>query len=87
MADCTNISVCSFFIVYGARDGNKTAVAGFVRLYCKGDKQDQCVRKVVSKALGGPHAVPANMLPTGLPISGTDDQSWSETVKKAANRR
>ncbi len=87
MTDCTHISVCSFFTVYGAREGSKTAVAGFVRLYCKGDRQDQCVRKAVSKAIGGPHNIPANMLPNGLPISGTDDQSWSDGVKKAANRK
>lgn len=83
MADCSNIGVCSFFIVYGSRTENRTAVAGFVRLYCKGERQDQCVRKVVSKALGGPHTVPANMLPNGLPMVGTTDRDWTDPVKNA----
>jgi hypothetical protein len=87
MADCQNMKVCSFFIAYGAKHENKTAVAGFVRLYCRGERQDQCVRKAVSKALGGPHTVPANMLPNGLPMTGTTDKDWSDDIKKAVRRK
>jgi hypothetical protein len=41
----------------------------------------------VNKSVGGPHAVPANMLPNGLPIAGTDDSGWSEVVKNASKRK
>ena len=54
---------------------------GFVRAYCKGDKQDECIRKKVSKALGGPHKVPVNMMPTGMPLFGTTRKDWPDEVK------
>jgi hypothetical protein len=82
MADCPNIPVCSFFLEYGDTSGLKAAVSGFVRIYCKGDLQDKCVRKAVSKALGGPHMVPPNVLPNGYPVTGTNDSAWSPHVKE-----
>ena len=82
MTNCPNIPACSFFLEYGDSEGHKAAVSGFVRLYCNGDLQDKCVRKAVSKALGGPHMVPPNILPSGYPVSGTDDSTWSPRVKE-----
>jgi len=82
MTDCPNMPVCSFFMVYGESIGHKAAVSGFVRIYCKGDLQEKCVRKAVSKAMGGPHMVPPNILPSGYPVSGTDDSAWSPRVKE-----
>ena len=81
MGDCANLEKYEFFRQYQANEDKKYALMGFVRAYCRGDKQDQCVRKKVSKALGGPQKVPVNMMPTGLPLFGTDKKDWSEEVK------
>jgi hypothetical protein len=78
MADCENLAYCSFF--KGASKEEK--YEGLIDMYCKGDKQDECVRKRVSKALGGPENVPSNMMPNGSPLLGTDDSTWSEDVTK-----
>lgn len=83
MADCENLASCAFFKEYESDEGKKTALQGFVNIYCKGDKQGDCVRKKVSKALGGPEHVPVNMMPNGLPLSGTSDADWPEEVKNA----
>ncbi len=77
MAECKNLDNCSFFEEYG----EETSLEGFINRYCKGDKKDQCIRKMVSEALGGPENVPANMMPNGYPISGTTDDDWSEDVE------
>jgi len=78
MADCENLAYCSFF-----KDASKEEkYKGLIDMYCKGDKQDECVRKRVSKALGGPENVPSNMMPNGSPLLGTDDSTWSEDVTK-----
>ena len=81
MSDCANLEKCEFFKQYQNDDDKKYALMGFVRSYCSGDKQDMCVRKKVSKALGGPNKVPLNMMPTGLPLFGTTKKDWSEEVK------
>lgn len=78
MADCENLAYCSFF--KGASKEEK--YKDLIDMYCKGDKQDECVRKRVSKALGGPENVPSNMMPNGSPLLGTDDSTWSEDVTK-----
>jgi len=62
------------------KEGNNLALKGFINLYCKGPKQDRCVRKKVSKELGSPGFVPPNMLPNGLPKPKTDISDWSEKV-------
>lgn len=81
MGDCVNLEKCEFFKQYQKDEDKKYALMGFVRSYWRGDKQDQCVRKKVSKALGVPQKVPVNMMPTGLPLFGTDKKDWSEEVK------
>jgi len=82
MDECHNMSKCSFFQAYANSDGHRAAVAGFVRIYCKGERQEDCIRKKVSKEIGGPEKVPANMLPNGVPLAGTDSSSWSEDIKR-----
>jgi hypothetical protein len=74
---------CSFFKTYGAAEDKSLAIAGFIRMYCKGRRQDECVRKSVSAILGGPQKVPANMLPNGLAMSGTSADDWPEEAKAA----
>jgi len=85
--DCDNLSVCTFFRTYGNDERYRRAVSGFILLYCRGERQDRCLRKEVGRKLGGPHSVPANMLPNGLPLTDTNDSSWSEMVKDAIGRR
>lgn len=81
MGDCGNLANCKFFRRYKNYENKKYALMGFVRAYCKGDKQDECLRKKVSKALGGPRSVPSNMMPSGLPVFGTTKEDWSDEVK------
>ncbi len=81
MTDCEKLSTCEFMKVFSNDDSRKLALAGFVRAYCKGDNQNICFRKIVSKELKGSEHVPKNMMPTGRPLSGTKDDSWSEDVK------
>jgi hypothetical protein len=81
MSDCANLSKCAFFKQYENLENKKLALRGFVRTFCKGDKQGECVRKKVSKALGGPDKVPLNMMPNGLPLAGTSKEEWSAEVK------
>jgi len=80
MSNCPNLDKCNFFNVY--QDQKKKALKGFVGLYCKGDNQSKCLRKFVSKILGGSEFVPSNMMPNGLPLSGTKDLDWTSDVKE-----
>lgn len=85
--ECANVQVCTFFQAYGDNEHYRTAVFGFIRMYCRGERQGVCVRKDVGRMLGGPAKVPPNMLPNGLPLAGTDDSSWSEEVKAASRKK
>jgi hypothetical protein len=78
MVDCENLAYCSFF--KGASKEEK--YKGLIVTYCRGDKQDECMRKRVSKALGGPENVPSNMMPNGSPLLGSDGLTWSDDVTK-----
>ena len=59
-------------------ESKSLAIAGFVRIYCRGNRQSQCLRKKVSAALGGPDHASLNMLPNGLAMSGTKTDDWPE---------
>ena len=87
MPDCENLATCAFFRTYQNEPGLEVALKGFISLYCKGDRQDDCVRKKVSKALGGPQNVPANMMPNGTPLTGTTRDGWSNEVLEVLNVR
>jgi hypothetical protein len=82
MGDCEKLSACAFFKEYSNNSELSLALKGFANMYCKGDKQEVCIRKKVSKLLGGADKVPVNMMPNGFPIRGTDDSNWSDDVKK-----
>lgn len=84
MEECKNLATCSFFKEYERDKIMKKSLEGFVHLYCKGKMQDECVRKEVSKTLGGPDKVPVNMKPNGHPILGSNSDSWSNEVKRIA---
>jgi hypothetical protein len=79
--DCENLAKCKFFTFISATKAGQTAAKGFELKYCKGEDSDSCVRKKVSKALGGPQNVPDNMMPNGYPLAGTSTALWSDTVK------
>jgi len=81
MTECNNLENCNFFKTYQHDKSMNLALRGFIHMFCQGRKQDQCVRKKISKTLGGSQFVPPNMLPNGLPIAGTKNSEWSEEVK------
>jgi hypothetical protein len=85
--DCENTKGCTFFNTTLASKERELALRGFVRMYCRGDLQEKCVRRIVSKRLGGPTNVPENMMPNGMPVSGTDDSHWSPAVKALVKGR
>ena len=56
---CELLDTCDFF-----KDSeNSLANSGFKRMYCEGEKQDQCMRKKYREEHGTPP--PTNMLPNG----------------------
>ena len=80
MDECHNLEKCNFFKMYQNDESKNLALKGFISMFCKGERQDQCVRKIISKELGGPELVPPNMLPNGFAISGTNKSDWNEDV-------
>lgn len=85
--DCENMPKCTFLSTPAPNKEVELATAGFIRLYCKGGMRERCVRRTVARSLGDPARVPANMMPNGLPISGTDDSKWPSEVRILAVRR
>jgi len=81
MEYCESLEKCALFRKYKSDENKKYALMGFVRAYCKGNMQGECVRKKVSKALGGSDKVPTNMMPSGLPVFGTIKDDWPDEVK------
>ena len=83
MTDCANLDGCSFFATFKERstdpDFADLAIKGLVRMYCKGSKQDKCIRKIVSQKLGS-NRVPTNLMPIGLALADTTDQNWPDDV-------
>jgi len=79
--ECPNLGECNFFKMFESDKNKQLALKGFIYIFCKGKKQDQCKRKKISKSLGGSHYVPPNMLPNGLPMAGTNAYEWIEEVK------
>lgn len=63
--ECANLSVCGFFNKY--KDTNKAACLGFIKLYCRGEKRDECERKKYRKLHGAPP--PDNMMPSGVLVT------------------
>ena len=86
MTECANLLTCAFFKKYQQDEALKLALEGFIMKYCKGNMQDQCVRKKVSQKLGTQN-VPLNMMPNGSPITGTSKNDWPDTVKDIINQQ
>jgi len=87
MGECRNISRCTFFEIKPENRIQELALSGFAKLYCRGAMQDQCIRKSVGYALGGPDKTPRNMMPNGHPLSGSSDSDWPAEVKAFLARR
>ena len=58
---CEMLENCGFFKKY--RKLNYFACDEFIRLYCRGDRQNECIRKKYRKEHNAPP--PDNMLPNG----------------------
>lgn len=65
MKDCELLDKCGFFIKYS--ESKDLACKGFMLMYCKGDKQEQCKRKIYREQNGKPPS--DDMLPSGQLIS------------------
>lgn len=87
MSDCTSLGKCTFFSIKARDQAQALALAGFIKVYCKGPKQDQCLRRFVGRTLGGPDKIPLNLLPNGLPLSGTSGSDWPADVKISLSRK
>ena len=59
--ECENLATCGFFKKY--MNTHNLACKGFIKMYCKGEKMNECVRKTYSEKNGVPP--PDNMMPTG----------------------
>lgn len=64
MSDCPNLEKCGFVKKHGA--SKSTAVNGFITMFCKSPKQDECKRKQYKAEHGTPPS--DDMLPNGLMI-------------------
>lgn len=82
MNECQNLENCNFFKRFENDKNKHLELKGFVFMFCKGRKQDKCVRKKISQILGGSQFVPPNMLPNGFAMAGTNNSNWSEKVTK-----
>jgi len=81
MKHCDSLETCPLFRKYKNDENKNYALVAFIKEYCKGDKHTDCVRRKLSKALGGPDKIPANMMPTGMPVFGTLRDDWPDEVK------
>lgn len=76
MTDCEKLEKCGFFNEYKEKRALNSILDKFIKDYCQGDKQNDCVRKKIAKQYG-PEKVPVNMTPTGIPVLGTSRDGWS----------
>jgi hypothetical protein len=61
MSECPNLPSCGFMKAFGT---SKSLVCqGFVVMFCRGERQQQCQRKAYKAAHGAPP--PDNMMPDG----------------------
>ncbi|SKA97112.1 hypothetical protein SAMN02745704_02814 [Paucidesulfovibrio gracilis DSM 16080] len=65
MPDCELLDQCGFFKKY--KDTKKLACSGFIKQYCKGPLQAQCMRKAYRQEHGKPPS--DDMMPPGGMVS------------------
>lgn len=76
MAVCENLEKCPF-VAYCNQHDAETSAKGFIHMYCKGAKMDNCIRLRLCHKFSR-DVVPKNMMPNGFPLSGTSKDGWSE---------
>ncbi|MDH3365399.1 MAG: hypothetical protein OEM29_05295 [Thermoplasmata archaeon] len=67
-------------------EGKPLVITGFIRICCRGGRQDQLMRKMASAALGVPERVPAGMVPNESAMSGTSADDWPEGAIEARRK-
>ena len=72
--ECEILNQCGFFKKYQAV--KDLACRGFIRLYCRGPKMDQCKRKQYRAEHGVPPS--DDMMPSGDPIMISKDAPKSD---------
>ena len=77
--ECIYLETCPF-VKHCNENNAETSAQGFIHLYCKGNKLNDCVRKRLCEKFSR-EIVPKNMMPNGLPISGTAKEGWSEEAQ------
>lgn len=76
MNECPLLSRCPF-VKYCEDNDAVMSVKGFTSLYCKSEKQDECIRKRLSDTFNIT-VVPMTMMPNGLPLPGSIKENWSD---------
>lgn len=84
MKECDRIGICPL-IEHCSENASTVSVSvdGMIRLYCRGSKQQHCIRKQLIMKYGE-SSVPDDMMPNGFPLPGANRQKWS---KEAINFR
>ncbi|MCW4028820.1 MAG: hypothetical protein NWE92_04145 [Candidatus Bathyarchaeota archaeon] len=77
---CEKFSTCVFVARYEADVEKQFALWGFIRLFCLGEKRRECALLKIAESLGA-DKVPANMMPNGLPLSGTTRDGWALEIQ------
>lgn len=65
MVECSNLEKCGFVKKY--KETKSLAVKGFINMYCKSEKQSECIRKQYKQEHGT--LPPDNMMPNGAFIN------------------
>ncbi|WXR61015.1 hypothetical protein WG909_12040 [Peptostreptococcaceae bacterium AGR-M142] len=82
--ECKNLNGCSF--VKYCNDKDKTnSVKGFINIYCKGSRMEECERFKLCNQFGKT-VVPPNMMPNGYPLPGTNKDNWSKEALNCKNK-
>lgn len=76
MDACKNLEGCAF-VKYCMDQNDEQSVKGFINIYCKGSKMNDCVRLKLCNHIGK-QVVPKNMMPNGYPLPGTTKAEWCE---------
>ncbi len=83
MEECPNLANCMFFKKYDTDEKHQKSLTNFIKYYCKGDKQYDCVRRRIKEKFGM-DKVPVNMMPNGMPFPDTTHDDWDPEIIKAS---
>ena len=87
MSDCVNLTDCAFYKKYTEDEISGRTLAMLINKYCHTELQSKCLRNIVIQTLGSSESVPGNMMPNGLPLPKTDNETWTDDVKNAIHPR